>query len=68
MHPEKIENKYYISLGNDGQLDRAIAGLEKILNKNPNNPIALVHISQFYFENNEPQKGKSYLNYFLNNR
>ncbi len=66
VHPEKIENKYYISLGNDGQLDRAIAGLEKILNKNPNNPIALVHISQFYFENNEPQKGKSYLNYFLN--
>jgi tetratricopeptide (TPR) repeat protein len=65
IYPEKVENKYAISLGLDGKLDRAIEVFQKILTKNPNNPVSLLNISQFYFEKGETLKARFYLDHFL---
>ena len=64
-YPAKIQNKYYISLGLDGKIGEAIDGLQSILTKNPNNPVSLINICQFYYENDEINKAKFYMQHFL---
>jgi len=65
IYPARIQNKYYISLGLDGKIDEAIEGLESILAKNPNNPVSLINICQFYYENDEVNKAKFYMQHLL---
>ncbi|MFP4547294.1 MAG: tetratricopeptide repeat protein [Fidelibacterota bacterium] len=65
IYPEKLENKHYISLGRDGKIDEAIMGFQKILEKNPNNPVSLLNISKFYHQQEKDQKAGFYLDHFF---
>ncbi len=65
IYPEKLENKYYTSLGRDGKIDEAIKGFLEILEKNPNNPVSLLNISKFYHQQGKDQKAGFYLDHFF---
>ncbi len=66
LYAVNLRIKQYISEGKSGNYQAAIDGLRSRIKVNPNCPLALVNISEFYVKTGKESEAQAYLSHFRN--
>lgn len=66
LNSTDLRIKEYISLGSAADYSAAINGLRQQIKVNPNCPLALIYVSEYYLKSGKKSEALTYISHFLN--